>query len=53
MDKSFLDLFATFNGVGISERVEELESWSLPSGEEQVSMLDRVVRSARLNALVS
>ena len=51
--KSFLDQFAAFNCVGISERVEELESWSVPSSEERVSiMLDCIVDSARSKAFV-
>ena len=50
--KSFLDQFAAFNCVGISERVEELESRSVPSGRERVSiMVDCMVDSARSEAL--
>ena len=52
MGKSFLDQFAAFNCVGISERVEELECWSVPSSGERVSiMLDCMVDSARSKAL--
>ena len=52
--KSFLDQFAALNCVGISERVEQFESWSVPSSGERVSiMLDCMVDSAGQQLLIA